>query len=223
MAASTAARDAGLTPFAPVRTRETVALGGDLAALSELVGGTVRAKVAILWDWESFWAKDLEWRPSADPGHRRQIETSYNRLGNDGITTDFAHPESDLSRDEVVLEGATAVVGYRTGASARRPAVTRNRFGAGTAWHLSTEFDSEQLSTVLGDAMLEAGLAPRLRAGNGLGVVERRSADTIFTIAINHGEHDVTTSRPPGSRPSFWHPARSRSRAGRSKRSVPDP
>ncbi len=43
--------------------------------------------------------------------------------------------------------------------------------------------------------MLEAGLAPRLRAGNGLGVVERRSADTIFTIAINHGEHDVTTSR----------------------------
>ncbi len=266
--------------------RETVALGGELASLSELLGSTVTAKVAILWDWESFWAQDLEWRPSSDLGHRRQIETFYGRLWNDGITTDFAHPEADLSgydlvlapslyllseagsanirayveaggtfvasyfsgvvdendtvpagaspgrlrevlglrieefrplrsgetveldngligavwTDEIVLEGATEVAGYRTGATAGRAAITRNRFGAGTAWYLSTEFDSVQLSTVLSEAMLDAGLAPRPNAGDGLEVVERRSVDTIFTIAINHGDREVaieTADAPP--------------------------
>ena len=257
--------------------RETVALGGELASLSEVLGSTVTAKVAILWDWESFWAQDLEWRPSSELGHRRQIETFYSRLWNDGITTDFAHPEADLSgydlvlapslyllseagsanirayveaggtfvasyfsgvvdendtvpagaspgrlrdvlglrieefrplrsgetveldngligavwTDEIVLEGATEVAGYRTGATAGRAAITRNRFGAGTAWYLSTEFDSVQLSTVLSEAMLDAGLAPRPNAGDGLEVVERRSVDTIFTIAINHGDREV--------------------------------
>ncbi|MFP3381480.1 beta-galactosidase, partial [Bacillus sp. SIMBA_069] len=44
-------------------------LGADLAALSPLRGSTVTSRVAILWDWQSFWAQDLEWRPSVDMQH----------------------------------------------------------------------------------------------------------------------------------------------------------
>ena len=39
------------------------------AIVSVLTGIPVRADVAILWDFESFWAQDLEWRPSVDVRH----------------------------------------------------------------------------------------------------------------------------------------------------------
>jgi beta-galactosidase len=83
--------------------RESKALGNGLGALSSTLGSTVRAKVAILWDWESNWALNLEWRPSEDLSQRRQTETFYTRLWRDGITTDFAHPESDLSGYDLVI------------------------------------------------------------------------------------------------------------------------
>ncbi len=45
---------------------EVCALGAGLGELDEVLGSTVTADVALLWDWESFWAQDLEWRPSED-------------------------------------------------------------------------------------------------------------------------------------------------------------
>jgi beta-galactosidase len=63
----------------------------------------VRADVAILWDWESFWAQDLDWRPSVDLGHRERIEAFYSRLWADRLPVDFAHPEADLSGYRLVL------------------------------------------------------------------------------------------------------------------------
>lgn len=95
-----------MLPHGGAETRifhETAQLGRDLAALSALKGSLVEAHVAILWDWESFWAQDLEWRPTVDLDHRRQIETFYRRLWLDGITCNFAHPESDLSSYDLVL------------------------------------------------------------------------------------------------------------------------
>jgi beta-galactosidase len=83
--------------------REVGELGGRLGELADARGTRVHASVAILWDWESFWAQDLEWRPSADLSHREQIETYYTRLWHDGVTVDFAHPEHDLSRYALVI------------------------------------------------------------------------------------------------------------------------
>jgi beta-galactosidase len=83
--------------------REVSALGSGLGGLAATLGSTVTAKVAILWDWESNWALGLEWRPSQDLSQRRQTETFYTRLWRDGITTDFAHPESDLSGYDLVI------------------------------------------------------------------------------------------------------------------------
>src|SRR5690554_4745606 len=77
--------------------REVVQLGDHLGALGELQDSRVRAQVAVLYDWESLWAQDLEWRPSDDLQFRERMRAYYERLWRDGIQVDFAHPDDDLS------------------------------------------------------------------------------------------------------------------------------
>ncbi|GLJ79484.1 beta-galactosidase [Microbacterium imperiale] len=86
--------------------REVVDLGAKLNRLSEVRGSRVRADVAILWDFESFWAQDLEWRPSADVSHGERIRAFYERLWRDNITADFALPGDDLSSYKLVIAPA---------------------------------------------------------------------------------------------------------------------
>lgn len=83
--------------------QELKTLGTQLDELAQLKGSTNTAHVAILWDWESFWAQDLEWRPSIDLNHRERIEAFYTQLWRDKIAVDFAHPESDLSHYKLVI------------------------------------------------------------------------------------------------------------------------
>ena len=87
--------------------REVVELGSDLGRLSSLVGSQVHNDVAILWDYESFWAQELEWRPSVDASHRERIDVFYDRLWRDGINIDFALPEADLSGYSLVIAPAS--------------------------------------------------------------------------------------------------------------------
>ena len=73
--------------------REVTALGRDLGpARRDARFARCVADVAILWDFESFWAQDLEWRPSVDVTHAERIRAYYERLWRDGITVDFACP-----------------------------------------------------------------------------------------------------------------------------------
>ncbi|WP_203135869.1 beta-galactosidase [Microbacterium sp. JZ31] len=86
--------------------REVVALGADVERLAAVRGSRVAAEVAILWDFESFWAQDLEWRPTEDLSHRERIRAFYERLWHDGITVDFAQPGQNLDRYRLVLAPA---------------------------------------------------------------------------------------------------------------------
>ncbi|SDG28550.1 MULTISPECIES: beta-galactosidase [unclassified Microbacterium] len=83
--------------------REVVDLGAKLGRLAEVQGSRVEADVAVLWDFESFWAQDLEWRPSEDVSHDERIRAFYERLWRDDITVDFALPGHDLSRYRLVV------------------------------------------------------------------------------------------------------------------------
>nr|WP_155830374.1 beta-galactosidase [Glycomyces tenuis] len=87
--------------------REVVRLGGDLERLAPVTGSGVDAEVAILWDWESWWALELEWRPSIDLGYRERIEAYYESLWRQHVTVDFAHPEADLSGYRLVVAPAS--------------------------------------------------------------------------------------------------------------------
>lgn len=95
-----------MLPHAGTGTRvwqEVLTLGNDLGALTAVRGSRVSARVAIAWDWESFWAQDLDWRPSVELSHRSQIEAWYTALWRRGVTVDFVHPEHDLSGYDLVL------------------------------------------------------------------------------------------------------------------------
>jgi beta-galactosidase len=107
--------------------REVVALGSDVSRLAPVVGSRVEADVAILWDFESFWAQDLEWRPTDDLSHRERIRAFYERLWRDGITADFALPGQDLSRYRLVIAPAQYLL---TAADAAN--LTRYVAGGGT-------------------------------------------------------------------------------------------
>ncbi|MER5177504.1 beta-galactosidase [Streptomyces sp. NPDC002896] len=83
--------------------REVVRLGADVDALGSLRGTRTVADVAMVWDWQSWWAQSLEWRPSEDHDARERADAFYEALYDRHLTVDFAHPESDLSAYPLVV------------------------------------------------------------------------------------------------------------------------
>ncbi|MGC0272733.1 beta-galactosidase [Pseudactinotalea sp. Z1739] len=142
--------------------REVRRLGTTLGQLGEIAGSTVRAEAAILWDTESHWAQSLEWRPSVDVDAKERIRAYYERLWRDGITTDFAHPESDLSAYRLVVAPASYLL---TDAAAAN--LTRYVAQGGT---LVVSFFSGVVDEH--DAVHEGGFGTPLREALGVSVEE---------------------------------------------------
>lgn len=142
--------------------REVVRLGNDLSRLSELAGSVVLARVAILWDWESFWAQDLEMRPSIDNRHRVRIEQYYAALWRLGITVDFVHPEADLGQYAVVLAPSSYLLSEKAG-----KALDRYVDGGG---HLVVSFGGGMVDE--NDSVHAGGSPGPLRGALGLSVEE---------------------------------------------------
>ncbi|MFF8908238.1 beta-galactosidase [Streptomyces olivaceoviridis] len=83
--------------------REVVELGARVGALSEIRGTRTEADAAMLWDWQSWWAQNLAWRPSEDHDPRERADSFYEALYDRHLTVDFAHPEADLSGYPLVV------------------------------------------------------------------------------------------------------------------------
>ena len=76
--------------------REVCELGTDLQELAAVRGSTLRADVAVVWDWESWWAVELEFRPSVDVSYRDRMRAFYEALWDQGTTVDFVQPGGAL-------------------------------------------------------------------------------------------------------------------------------
>ncbi|WP_265522445.1 beta-galactosidase [Oerskovia flava] len=100
--------------------REVTSLGQHLGALTDVRGSRVTADVAVLYDWESLWAQDLEWRPADELGFRERMRAYYERLWRDGVTVDFAHPEDDLSAYRLVVAPASYLLTAAAGENLTR-------------------------------------------------------------------------------------------------------
>lgn len=257
--------------------REVVQLGRELAARAGVRGSRVRADTAILFDWESWWAVELDSHPSVDVLYHRTQCAYYEQLWRAHVTTDFAHPGMDLSRyrlvvaplaytlaessarnlrryvegggtlvvsyfsgivdehdavylggypgalrevlgvrveeflplgedrlvrlggevdgsaaiwtEPVELRGAEAVLGYEDGPAAGGPAVTRNAFGAGHAWYVSTQPDGETLREILRRAAADAGVAFDTQTPDTVESVRRVGPDgAAYDFEFDHGE-----------------------------------
>ncbi|MEV6805824.1 beta-galactosidase [Streptomyces sp. NPDC017248] len=84
--------------------QEVKRLGAELARVSGEVAGTrITAEVAVLLDWDSWWAGDQEARPSALVDLPDVLTAWHRALWEAHLTTDFAHPEHDLSGYRLVV------------------------------------------------------------------------------------------------------------------------
>jgi beta-galactosidase len=83
--------------------QEIVRLGAELQELHEVVGGTVLADVALLMDWENWWAVEQPSHPSADLDYLAELRRWHGALMDLGFVVDVVHPGVDLSRYPVVL------------------------------------------------------------------------------------------------------------------------
>ncbi|MEV5357080.1 beta-galactosidase [Streptomyces sp. NPDC052693] len=83
--------------------REVRALGADLASLADVVGTRVRADVALLFDWNNWWALELQARPSARTRYLDLVREWYEALWALNITCDVIPPGQDLTPYKAVL------------------------------------------------------------------------------------------------------------------------
>lgn len=95
-----------MLPHGGTRTRtwrEISELGGDLARLEPVRGAGVPAETAMLLDWESWWALELEARPSREVQLLDQLRASYEVLWERNVPVDFVAPHADLSAYKLLL------------------------------------------------------------------------------------------------------------------------
>ncbi|WP_328891152.1 beta-galactosidase [Streptomyces sp. NBC_00316] len=84
--------------------REIKQLGAELETIGAAVSGTdVPADVAVLHDWDSWWAGAQEGRPSSLLDYPETMQSWHRALWEAGITTGFARPDDDLSRFRMVV------------------------------------------------------------------------------------------------------------------------
>lgn len=114
---------------------QTLRLGDLLRRITEVAGSRVVARAAIVFDYQAWWATDLDSHPSVDVTYLDQLRAYYRELWRLGVTVDFVHPRDDLTRydfvaipslylvrdgfaarlTEFVEQGGTAVIGYFSG------------------------------------------------------------------------------------------------------------
>ncbi len=96
----------GLLPHAGTDSAQwenTLQLGRDLAAISEIQGSRVAASTAIVWDWDAWWAAELDAHPSRDLLYSDAVRDVHAALWRLGITADVVHPDDDLSGYSLVV------------------------------------------------------------------------------------------------------------------------
>jgi beta-galactosidase len=91
-----------------------------------------------------------------------------------------------LWSEDVDAVSAEVVDRYAGGVLDGKPAITRRRVGAGTAWYVSTELDDETAAR-----LLELTPSPVEK-------VRRRLGDTTWTFLINHGDTEVAVPADEG-------------------------
>ncbi|MFJ7132717.1 beta-galactosidase [Streptomyces fungicidicus] len=99
--------------------REVTELGAAIDSLAPVRGTRTEADAAVLWDWHSWWAQNLDWRPSEDHDARERADAYYEALYDHHLTVDFAHPEADLSRYPLVVVPALYLMTEAAGSNLR--------------------------------------------------------------------------------------------------------
>ncbi|WP_433793675.1 beta-galactosidase [Actinoplanes sp. CA-252034] len=135
----------------------------------------------------------IEWHPQV-PG---TVITLSAAPASDGAP-DAAGLVAGRWIERVETAGAETVSLYADGPLAGSPAITRNRYGAGSAWYISTGLTDDSLQALLHRVAEESGIGPVL-PGLPSEVEAVRRGDLLFLF--NHGDRAATVGDvvlPPG-------------------------
>ncbi|MCY1218836.1 Beta-galactosidase [compost metagenome] len=82
---------------------EVVGLGAALRKLAAVRGSRVESRVAIVFDYEAWWASELDSHPSQDVKYLDLMRAFHRSLFLRGVSTDFVHPSASLEGYDLVL------------------------------------------------------------------------------------------------------------------------
>lgn len=82
--------------------RETAALGAELAQLSDIIGTQTQAQVAVIFDWDNYWALEYTSGPTVDLKYVEQIHRYYRYFHEQNIAVDLVPVDADLSKYKLV-------------------------------------------------------------------------------------------------------------------------
>lgn len=77
--------------------REVTQLGNELKKLGGITGTRSSAKVAVMFDWDCWWALELGNSPRSDLNYAQEVLRLYRPLFDANITVDFVDSKRDLS------------------------------------------------------------------------------------------------------------------------------
>jgi beta-galactosidase len=83
--------------------RSTVELGRVLRALAPVCGSRVRAQVALVFDYPSWWAAELDSHPTQALRYAEEVRRWYTALWRRGVPVDLVPAASDLTGYRVVV------------------------------------------------------------------------------------------------------------------------
>ncbi|MGX5717445.1 beta-galactosidase [Arthrobacter sp. MAHUQ-56] len=83
--------------------REVVELGDALKRLAPVRGSRVESRVAIVFDYEAWWAAEIDSKPSVDVRYLDLLRAFHRSLVLRGIPVDIVHPSESLEGYDLVL------------------------------------------------------------------------------------------------------------------------
>jgi beta-galactosidase len=84
--------------------QEVAALGAELEALgSSTLGGRFHTDVAVLFDWENWWAVDYSSGPGIDMKYVPHVQAYHAALHESGFVSDVISPQADLSPYKLIV------------------------------------------------------------------------------------------------------------------------
>jgi beta-galactosidase len=83
--------------------REVVELGAALKKLGPVRGSRVQSRAAIVFDYEAWWASEIDSKPSIDVKYLDLLRAFHRALFLRGISVDLVHPSASLEGYDLVL------------------------------------------------------------------------------------------------------------------------
>jgi beta-galactosidase len=85
-------------------------------------------------------------------------------------------------------ETADVLATYGRDFYAGRPALTRNRFGDGTAWYVASDPEQDFVDGLMAHICAEHGIEAAMAPTPGVEVTQRKNGDATLTFVLNHNE-----------------------------------